>query len=420
MASATQGPPGGHRPSMDSNRPGTPEPLAGEAANFSLVLGGPLYQLLRRSRLSDDALTLVHRRILVFVLIAWLPLLLLSTWEGRAWKGVVDAPFLLSVEVHARFLLALPLLIVSELVVHVRMRRVLVQFLARNLIADADRVRFDAAIGSATRLRNSLAAEILLVVIVFGVGIPLRNYIAVDASTWVAGSAAGNGFRFGALSLAGWWFTLVSVPIFQFLLLRWYFRLFIWIRFLWQVSRIDLQLVPTHPDRAGGLGFLANVVYAFAPFLLAHGILLAALIADRIFFEGAKLPQFTVEIIGVVGVLVFMVLCPLLVFAGQLSRAKRAGLREYGVFAQGYVREFDTKWIRGGGEPAEPLMGSGDIQSLADLGNSFEVIRTMRLVPFSKETVFQLGVVTLAPVVPLMLTMISLDELLKRLLTAVF
>ena len=175
----------------------------------------------------------------------------------------------------------------------------------------------------------------------------MRNYLAVDASTWVAGSAAGSGFGFGALSLAGWWFTLVSVPIFQFLLLRWYFRLFIWIRFLWQVSRIDLQLVPTHPDRAGGLGFLANVVYAFAPFLLAHGILLAALIADRIFFEGAKLPQFTVEIISAVAVLVFVVLCPLLVFAGQLSRAKRAGLREYGVFAQRYVREFDTKWIRG-------------------------------------------------------------------------
>ena len=294
------------------------------------------------------------------------------------------------------------------------------QFLARNLIADADRPRFDAAIGSAMRLRNSLAAELLLVVLVYGVGIPLRNYIAVDASTWVAGSAAGNGSGFGALSLAGWWHALVSVPIFQFLLLRWYFRLFIWIRFLWQVSRIDLQLVPTHPDRAGGLGFLANVVYAFTPFLLAHGILLAGLIADRIFFDGAKLPQFTVEIIGVVGVLVFMVLCPLMVFAGQLARAKRVGLREYGVLAQRYVREFDAKWIRGGREPGRTTRGQCRHPVACRPGNSFEVIRTMRLVPFSKETVFQLGVVTLAPLVPLMLTMISLEELLKRLLDAVF
>ena len=102
-----------------------------------------------------------------------------------------------------------------------------------------------------------------------------------------------------------------------------------------------------------------------------------------------------------------------MVFAGQLARAKRAGLGEYGVLAQRYVREFDAKWVRGARDPAEPLVGSADIQSLADLANSFDVIRTMRFVPFSKETVFQLGVVTLVPLLPLLLTMISLEELLK-------
>ena len=391
-------------------------PVADEAADFSLVLGGPLYQLLRRSHLTDDALTLVHRRVLVAVLITWLPLLLLSVLEGRAWWGSTDVPFLLNFEVHARFLLALPLLIVAELVVHVRMRRALVQFRARDLIRESDLPRFNALIGSAMRLRNSLAAEVSLIVLVYGVGIAAREYIAVDADTWAAAENAG----FANLSLAGWWQTLVSVPVFQFLLVRWYFRIFIWTRFLWQVSRIELQLVPTHPDRAGGLGFLANIVYAFAPVLLAHGVLLAGLIADRIFFVGATLPQFIVEIAAVVGSLVFLVLCPLIVFGGQLSRTRRAGLSEYGVLAQHYVRDFDAKWIRGNRDPAEPLVGSADVQSLADLANSFDVIRTMRLVPFSKETVFQLGIVTLAPLLPLTLTMISFEELLKRLLGAVF
>jgi len=352
------------------------------------------------------------------VLITWLPLLLLSAWEGRVWWGDVEVPFLLNAEVHTRFLLALPLLILAELGVHARMRRLLSQFIARDLIADADRPRMDAAIESAMRLRNSLAAEILLIVFIVGVGFPLRKYIAVPASTWAVGSAAGSGFA--NLSLAGWWHVLVSLPIFQFLFVRWYFRMFIWARFLWQMSRIELRLMPTHPDRVGGLGFLGNIVYAFTPLLLAHGVLLAGLIADRIFFDGAKLPQFTVEIIGGVGILVFVVLGPLMVFAGQLARAKRAGLGEYGVLAQRYAREFDSKWLRGDRDPAEPLIGSGDIQSLADLGNSFEVIKTMRLVPFTKETVFQLGVVTLVPLVPLLLTMISLEELLKRLLSAVF
>ena len=383
------------------------------------MLGGPLYQLLRRTRLSDDALTLVHRRIFVGVLITWLPLLLLSAWEGRAWWGDVEVPFLLNAEVHARFLLALPLLVLAELSVHLRMRRVVAQFLARDLVAVPDHPRVNAAIASAMRLRNSLAAELLLIALIYGVGIISRDYLAVDANTWAQGRRV-SGPAFANLSLAGWWHALVSVPVFQFLLLRWYFRVFIWARFLWQMSRIELKLVPTHPDRVGGLGFLANVVYAFTPVLLAHGVLLAGLIADRIFFDGAKLTQFTVEIIGAVGALVFLVLGPLMVFAGQLARAKRTGLSEYGVLAQRYTREFDAKWLRGGRDPAEPLMGSADIQSLADLANSFEVIKTMRLVPFSKETVFQLGVVTLAPLAPLLLTMISLEELLKRLLSAVF
>jgi hypothetical protein len=405
---------------MDAIRADTPGLPPEDRADFSLVLGGPLYQLLRRSHLSDDGLTLVHRRILIGVLITWVPLLLLSLLEGRAWWGNVRVPFLFNVEVHARFLLALPLLLFAEHVIHRRTMHVVGQFVARNLIAGEDMPRLRAAVQSAMRLRNSLAAELLLVVLVYAAGLRVRSYLTVDAGTWVTGGVGGGGSGFGNLSLAGWWQTLVSVPVFQFLLVRWYFRVAIWTRFLWQVSRIELRLVPSHPDRVGGLGFLGNIVYAFTPLLVAHGVLLAGFIADRIFFAGAKLPDFLVEIAAGVGVLVFLVLCPLMVFAEQLARARRTGLGEFGVFAQRYVREFDAKWLRGERDPAEPLVGSADIQSLADLGNSFEVVRTMRFAPFSKDTVFQLGVVTLAPLLPLTLTMISLEELLKRLLSAVF
>jgi len=387
-------------------------------ADFSVVLGGPLYQLLRRTRLSDDTLALVHRRILAFLMLTWVPLLLLSLFEGRAWWGTVAVPFLLNAEVQGRFLLAMPLLIMAELGVHLRMRKLVAHFFDRELIAPADLPRMNAAVDSALRLRNSLAGELVLIVLIYAVGVPMREYLAVDARTWASGSSVRLGLV--DLSLAGWWHALVSVPVFQFLLVRWYFRVFIWARFLWQVSRIDLKLVPAHPDSVGGLGFLANVVYAFAPILLAHGVLLAGLIADRIFYDGAQLPQFIVEIAGGVGVLVFLVLFPLMVFAGQLANAKRRGLGEYGVLAQRYVREFDAKWLRGGADAAEPLVGSADIQSLADLSNSFQVIRGMRFVPFSKETIMQLAMITVAPILPLLLTMVSLEELLKRLLSAVF
>jgi hypothetical protein len=386
--------------------------------DFSVVLGGPLYQLVRRAHLSGDALELLRRRIVVITLFAWLPMLILSALGGRAWGTAVRVPFLVDIDVHARFLLALPLLIVAELVVHQRMRPVVRQFLDRGLIPDTSRARFDAAMASTLRLRNSVFAEVLLVAFVYLVGVLYiwPHYSALDVATWYA-TPVGGGRR---LSLAGRWFIYASLPLFQFILFRWYFRMFIWIRFLWQVARCKLSLVPTHPDRAGGLGFLSLTVTAFAPILAAHGALLAGVIANHIFFQGATLPDFKVELVVIPALLLLVVLGPLMLFMPHLAEARRVGLREYGTLAQRYVREFDAKWLRGGAPDSEPLVGSGDIQSLADLGNSFEIVRSMRLVPFTRDTVLQLAVITLLPVVPLALTMVPLEELVKRLLQVVF
>jgi hypothetical protein len=386
--------------------------------DFSIVLGGPLFQALRRAHLSDDALMLVRQRVVVFALLAWLPLLVLAALEGNALGGNATVPFLMDVEVHVRFLLAMPLLVIAELVVHQRLRMVVKTFLHRHLIPASAISRFDAAIAAAFRLRNSVLAEALLIAFVYVVGILVvwRHYMALDAATWYATPAdAGS-----KLSLAGMWYGYVSLPIFQFLLCRWYFRLFIWIRFLWQVSRIQLSLIPTHPDGVGGLGFLSLTIYAFAPIALAHGAMLAGPLANRIFFLGAALPGFKAEIAVVVVFVLCMIIGPLLVFGPQLAAAKRTGLREYGTLAERYVRQFDSKWLRGGAPADEPFVGSADIQSLADLGNSFQLVKSMGIVPITKQGIVQIAFATLAPVVPLTLTMMPLEELIKTLFGVLF
>jgi hypothetical protein len=389
-----------------------------DSYDFSLVLGGPVYQLFRRAHLSGDALQLLRRRVVTITALVWLPLLILAVLSGRAWGTAVKVPFLMDLDVHVRFLVALPLLIIAELVVHQRMRPLINQFLERDLIAGGSRARFNDAVASAFRLRNSVPAELLLLAFVYVVGVayvwPL--YGALDVPTWYATPLGDHRHQ---LSPPGWWYVYVSLPFSQFILLRWYFRLFIWIRFLWHVSRCELSLVPTHPDRAGGLGFLSLIPTAFAPLLAAHGALVAAMIANRIFFQGAKLPDFKIELVVVVAFLLLLVLGPLLLLVPHLSAARRIGLREYGTLAERYVREFDEKWLRGGAPRDEPLVGSGDIQSLADLGNSFEIIRSMNVVPFTRSAVIQLAVITLLPVAPLLLTMLSLEELLKQLLQVV-
>jgi hypothetical protein len=320
--------------------------------------------------------------------------------------------------VHVRFLVAMPMLIGSELVVHRRMRNVAQTFLDRHLIPDGALIQFEAIRVSAMRWRNSVLAEVLIIALVYGLGILVvwRHYTALDAATWYA-SSSGGGL---VASPAGLWYGYVSLPIFQFLLVRWYFRIAIWSRFLWQVSRIELRLVPTHPDRVGGLGFLAGTSYALSLIAAAHGALLAGQLANRILFLGARLIDYKVQIGVTVLFLLVLILSPLLAFAAQLSRAKHKGLREYGNLAERYVREFDSKWVHGSAPRDEAFVGSADIQSLADLGNSFEVIRSMRFTPVTKDAVLQLAIVTLLPIAPLLLTMMPLDQLLRTLLGVLF
>ncbi|HAA02578.1 MAG TPA: hypothetical protein DCE18_04310 [Syntrophobacteraceae bacterium] len=272
--------------------------------------------------------------------------------------------------------------------------------------------KFQAAINSAMRLRNSIGLEVGLLVLVYTLGHWFwRSQLAIGAATWYA-TPQDTQLN---LALAGYWYAFASVPLFQFILGRWYLRLLIWFRFLWQVSRLNLHLIPTHPDRTGGLGFLGKTAYAFSPILFAQGALLSGIIATQILFEGKILPSFKVEIAGFVAFFVLVILCPLGMFMPPLLRAKRKGLGEYGALVSRYVQEFDGKWVRGGAPKSEELLGSGDIQSLADLGNSYSIVQEMRVVPFGIKDVTPLVVASVLPLLPLLLTVFSLEDLVKRL-----
>lgn len=380
--------------------------------DFSLVQGGPLFQLWIRGRLSTSALGWLKRRIIFFVLLTWLPLLLLSALSGQALDGV-QVPFLYDIEVHVRFLLALPLLLVTEWVVHQRLRPIVLQFVERGIITTETRQRFETCIGSALYLRNSVLIEIalLILVLIFGHSLWFQRAVLTINTWYISGMTPKLQF-----SPAGLWLVYISLPVYQFIVFRWVFRIIVWSRFLWQVSRLNLHLVPTHPDRAGGLGFLAGSATAFVPLILSQGVILSAMIAEHIFYEGATLLSFKLEIVAAVVFLLLLVLGPLCVFAARLAKVKREGLLKYGALASRYVREFDKKWLQGGAPQDEAFIGSGDIQSLADLNNSVEVIRTMQVFPFGKDTVLQTAVIALLPLLPLLLTMISLEDLVKRLI----
>jgi len=374
---------------------------------FSLAVGGPLYETYLRTHLADPPLGLVHRRLLAYLLITWVPLCLMSLFDVRG--GDVTVSFLRDIDAHTRLLIALPLFIVAEPFVHQRITAAVRQFVARGLIAPADLPRFDAAVISSVKLRNSALLEIavLLFAIVGGHWV-WESRVSLNVGTWynVDGST---------LTPAGRWYAFVSLPLFRFLAFRWFVRLIlVWYRFLWLVSRLSLRLNALHPDRTGGLGFLNTSVFAFAPILIANTSLLSAMVAQRIWHEGASLPQFKIEIVAVVVVLLLLVMLPQTFFAIQLERTWRAGAGEYGVLGSRYVEAFRQKWLGTHPHTHESLVGSPDIQSLADLANAFDIARDMYLVPITRNTVLRLGVLTTIPLLPLVLTMIPFEQIVDR------
>lgn len=346
---------------------------------------------------------------MALALLTWGPLLVLSAAEGLAAGGGVTVPFLASIGTHARFLVALPLFFVAEASVDPRLRHFVCQVVESRLVSPEGVSSLESAARSVSRRRDSAVAEGLLLgltvaVVATGVRVDLPGGI----SSWRA-LDAGAGAR---LSLAGWWYAFVALPIFNFLLYRWCWRLLVWTAFLWRLARADLRLVPTHPDRAGGLGFLGVVQGRFGLLGLAASTVVAAIFAERLSFAGARLEAFTRPVLGIAVINVLLFLGPLLLFMPRLLAVKQRGLREYGTLATGYTQAFDAKWLRGSARGHEPILGTPDIQSLADLANSFDLVQRMRVVPFAPALVATLLAAALVPMLPLLLVAFPLEELL--------
>lgn len=376
---------------------------------FSLVVGGPLYQLLIRARLLRPPFEGMQRGMVVIPALAWLPLLVLTLMEGTA-VGGVRVPFLQDIEAYARFLIAMPILIGAELVVHRHLRRVIWNLRERNIVPAAAMPQFEAALEKVAQSRSSMVGEIVLLFLVLSIGPWVwYNGLALKTDTWYANTDTSGVDVTGA----GMWFIHISAPMFQFLVLRWYLRLAIWWRFLWQVSRLPLDLNGLHPDRSGGIGFLGQTVSGFMPMLFAQSVAASGMIASRVFTGESSAVGFAGEIAMAVLMLVAMVVIPLLFFIPSLVTARNVGLRKYGRLASAYVREFEQKWLQHDLPQNEPLIGNADIQTLADLASSSDIVSDMRTVPFSLRTFLKLVLVTSIPFFPLVLTVIPFHVLLR-------
>jgi hypothetical protein len=385
-------------------------PQTSDDAGFSLVAGGLSHRLLLRTGLTRDPVDLVHRRAIVLPALAWLPAAVLALASGLFLPGSSQVPFLNDIEAHVRLLVVLPLLLVAEIPVHERLGRVLRQFIARNYVPPDERPKFEAAVASAVRLRDAPWLELGIFVLVCTAGHWLwRSQVAHEGATWYATPVG--------LTLPGYWYAFVGIPLFQFIGFRWYMRCLIWIHLLWQISRLRLHLIATHPDRSAGLGFVGNSIFAFAPLLFAHGALLSGWIADRVFQDGRNALDFQVDAAVLIGGIVAVSLLPFCMFMPLISAAKRRCRREYGLLAAQYSEAFERKWVLSERPAGEPLLGNADMSGLADLGQGYMVVQETRLVPFGVKHITNVAIITAAPLLPLAFTIWPFGALIKKVLS---
>lgn len=374
--------------------------------------GGPTHQLMVRLRLLHGRRSQIVRGAAALSLLAWLPLLALSYFDGYL-TGGVPIPFLFDFGVHTRLLFAVPLMILIEIVVGPRLGGAAARFLELGLVKADERGRFETAVAEALRLRDSKLLEVAVLLLAYlGSFLSLGVSFSFGTSTWDL-LVTPTGPR---LTLAGIWNAFAAIPLYQFLVYRSLVRLLSWARFLWNVARLDLQLVPTHPDRAGGLGFLGGAHRPLGLLAVAVGSVLSGRYCSEILYGGASFQALKTSIVSFVVLMLILCLGPLVVFAPRLVATRRKGLIEYGALALRYTTDFDRKWLRGGAPPDEPLLGSGDIQSLADLGGSFERIEGMRPVPFGLKDVTALAAASAAPMLPVAATVMPIEELVKTIL----
>jgi hypothetical protein len=381
---------------------------------FSLTRGGPLYRFQLRLGAAKEERIQVVRRALVATLITWLPLLLLSAVQGLAFGKHLQIPFVQDLAVNVRFLIALPLLIISEVGIDHRLRITVNHFLKSGLVKEADLPSFEAVIEKVTRLRDRVLPEIVMLVVGYlpSLSVHSPEILIRNISSWhFVQTPSGE-----TLSYAGWWFGLISVPVYRFLLLRWVWRMFLWASFLWRVSKLNLVLIPTHPDMAAGIGFLSEAQLRFGLIAFACGAVVAGQMGNAIAYQGATVGGLKFTIIAYCVVATLVLAAPLLLLVPTLLPVKKRGLLEYGALATGYTQTFDAKWVHGRPPEGETLLGSSDIQSLADLGNSFAIVRGMRAAPIDKGTLIGLAVAAVLPMAPVLILGTPADQLIRTVL----
>ena len=350
----------------------------------------------------------VIRRALIVLLLGWFPLVFLILAEDYS-NSVSLKSFFTDFGVHARSLIAAPLLVLVELPCLRRLDEIIEYFPGAGIVGDDEQLQFRKIIASTRSLMQSTIPELIAIVLAYAIATLLVS-VAKDLNVrpwYITGPLNSNP------SWAGWWYALVSVPLLLVLFFGWLWRLMLWGRFLTKVARMKLRLIAAHPDRTSGLKFLNSSLFAFSPVAFTFGVVAAGSAATRVYYLGVTLEGIQKTIVGVLILVLIVFVSPLLVFAYKLHRAKMLGIFAYGGLAEGVGRSFEEKWLANYEKYASGALEATDFSATTDLYGVVSNVYEMRVLPFDFRGLITLAVSTLIPFLPVVLMTIPLKEFLQ-------
>jgi len=376
-----------------------------------LFEGGPLLSLQQWLGLSENNDLHIGRTAALVVLIGWLPLVLLSLMQSVILRTDEITSLFWQVGAHARYLVAAPLLVAAEIECGARLSVIVANFVKTGIVPKHERNRLDAAVQSTRMLVNSTAGEIVVAVLA---------YLIVAATIWSTPIEQVPAWHRSDTivpfySLAGWWHMLVSLPLLLVLLLSWLARFVLWVRLLWLISRLKLRLVASHPDHAGGLGFVGHSVRAFSGVALAIAAIAAGYSAHMILVSGSLPTSQVIFDACLLVTVAAMFAAPLLVFTPIMMTAWRHAASEYGALAAQMGVTFEDKWLGQVRRLDNTALNQPDFSSTTDLYSVAANIYQMRLIPIDITSLEILGIVMLLPFVPVVLLIVPMSEILTDL-----
>lgn len=379
--------------------------------SFSLMRGGPVYRLLRALGLIRQGMRTTRWVAALLTLVAVAPLLVLTALDGTLLPGFasVRMPLLGDYALIARFLVAMPLLVLAAPVCDELLRQSLIQFSHSSMVHPVQREPFDAVLGRMQRLRDSSLPE--LACLLLAVAPPLMGAMPVGMLHGVSDWAHTG----DELTQAGHWFGVVSTSVFRFVALIWLWRFLLWAWLLWRFSRIDLDIRAAHPDSAGGLGFLGVIQQRFAVLAFAGGVLLSGYCMNHMVYLDETLHSLRFLLLGYVVFSTLLLVAPLLTMTPLMLKAKRKGLLLYSALGHNATHAFDRRWLGERKADASTLLDTGDASAICDFTSVYDTVRRMSIVPVSWWNLGWLVVAAALPLGPLVFFALSVDEVLSRL-----